>query len=266
MWLKNRRRHALLVPLAAVIDGSVAEGRATGSYGGYTVEAHPHSGFPIKYTSGPGPGRPEPVNMLHVTLAGVAGSQSWHCQSSASSALQDLASRLTVGRLLEGFKPGEFRFEGADPLNDAAERMGEKLVRALGMPIAANADPELQRRLVAGGLFEVLDALRLGHHPYLPKVWFTPGAGTLSRDAYVGSGPFAHLQPALEERLRAAGMPDYESLMAAKLAQAEREHPGRLELDVEAGRAEVPSAEQFREVLENAIRIAEINTEANRQG
>jgi hypothetical protein len=38
-----------------------------------------------------------------------------------------------------------------------------------------------------------------------------------------------------------------------------------LELDVEAGRAEVPSAEQFHEVLDRLVRIAEINAEANRQ-
>jgi hypothetical protein len=69
------------------------------------------------------------------------GSQFWHCQSSASGALHDIASRFTAGQALQRFKPGEFKFEGADRLNDWGERMGEKLARRLGMAMTANADP-----------------------------------------------------------------------------------------------------------------------------
>lgn len=39
----------------------------------------------------------------------------------------------------------------------------------------------------------------------------------------------------------------------------------RLELDVEASKAKVPGAEQFRELLEHAVRIAEINADVNQQ-
>src|SRR5919204_5262125 len=106
MWLKTRKMNALLAPLAPVIEGESSDGRLNGSYRGYAVEARPHSDYPIAYlasAAAQGSGRQAPVDMLQVTLAGVTGSQSWHCQSSASGALQDLASRLTSGRLLDRF-------------------------------------------------------------------------------------------------------------------------------------------------------------------
>jgi hypothetical protein len=243
MWLKTRKLNALLEPLAAVIGGASADGRVTGAYGGYAVEARPHSGYPIKHMSNPGATGPEPVNMLRVTLSGVAGRQAWHCQSSASSPLQDLASRFTAGRLLARFKPGEFRFEGADPLNDSLQGMAEKLVKAFGVPLTAGADPALQERLVGAGLFDELDLLRLGHHPYLPKVRFTPSARALAEQWHPSSG-----RP---------------SLPAAQLEEAERDDPGRLELEVEAAKARVLSPEQFRHVLEHAARIAAINAGVN---
>jgi hypothetical protein len=264
MWPKTRRLNTLLTPLCGVIDGETADGRIRGSYCGHAVEAWPHSGYPIKHLSSVSYGTvgPAPVNMLKVVLAGLSGSQAWHCQSSAGSYAQDLTSRFTSGRLLSGFRPGEFKFEGADPLNDAFEGMGEKLVERLGVPIRANADPALQERLIASGLFEELDALRLGSHPYLPKVQFLPSARALA-GSYLESSAVARGRPAVEERLRAAGFDDYRSLIEAKLAQAETETPGRIELDVEAGEAKVPTESQFRDVLEHAARIAQINAEVN---
>jgi hypothetical protein len=265
MWGKARKLRAALAPLAAAIDGEFSDGAISGSYRGFAVQARPHRGYPIKYASAgvQGGGAPEPVNMLQVVLTGVGGSQVWHCQSSASSYLQDLTSRFTSGPLLNRFAPGQFKFQGVDTLNDSMERMGEKLVKHLGMPMSANADPALQERLIAAGLFDELEALRLGGHPYLPKVQFVPGARSLAAQ-YLQSGAFARGRPAVEERLRAAGMGDYESLMAAKLAEAEKKSPGRLELDVEAGRAEVLGEPQFREVLAHAAQIAQINAEVNR--
>jgi hypothetical protein len=200
--------------------------------------------------------------MLRVVLAGVAGTQWWHCQSAAGSYLHDLTSRFTAGGLLSRFKPGEFKFEGVDTLNDAFERMGEKLVKRLNMPMAANADPALQERLIAAGLFSELDGLRLGGHPYLPKVQFSPGGRELT-ELYLKSQAFSGAEAAVDARLRAAGMPDYRTLMKAKMAELEAETPGRLQLDVEAGKTEVPDAGAFRQVLEHAVRIAEINAEVN---
>jgi hypothetical protein len=264
--MKTRRTNALLAPLAPVVGGGAADGRLSGSYGGYSVEARPHAGYPIKYLSSSAQGGtgPEPAHMLSVTLAGVAGSRSWHCQSSAGGALHDLASRFTAGPVLERFEPGKFKFEGVDNLNDSFERMGEKLVKRLGMTIPANADPALQQRLIDAGLFEQLDALRFGGHPYLPKARFTPSVRELTEHGYLSSPALERAQPALEERLRAAGLPDYRSLMEAKLRAAEEEDPGRLELDVEAGKAQVLPAERFRDLLEHAMRIAEINAMVNK--
>jgi hypothetical protein len=203
--------------------------------------------------------------MLHVTLAGVAGNQTWHCQSAASSHLQDLTSRFTAGQVLARFKPGEFKFEGADRLNEAMERTGEKLVSALRMPLKSNADPALQERLIAAGLFDELDALRLGAHPYLPKVQFLPGASALTEQVYMQSGLLARMQPGVEERLRAAGMADFKSLWEEKVREAEARDPGRLELDIEAGADRALTPEQFRDMLEHAVRIADINRAVNQQ-
>ncbi len=265
MGLKARKTHALLAPLSPVIGGQISGGTLSGSYREYAVEVQPHSGYPIKYLSSAPYGSvpPEDVNMLRVTLAGVAGTQSWHCQSSAGGALHDIASRFTAGQALQHFKSGEFKFEGADPLNDWDERMGEKLVRRLGMAVTASADPALQQRLIAAGLFGELDELRWGGHPYLPKAQFIPGGRELAKQVGMDA-LFARAQPALEERLRAAGVADYQSLVEAKMREAEEKSPGRLTLEVEAGKARAPSPERFRGLLEHAARIAQINAEVNR--
>lgn len=203
------------------------------------------------------------VSMLRVTLGGVSGIQFWHCQSNAGGAVHDLVSRFTPGSVLEGFRPGEFRFHGVDLLSDSAERMGEKLVELLGMPIKANAGPALQERLVAAGLFDALDALRFGGHPYLPKVQYFPSGGEFAAGGYLKSARFARAQPGIEQRLRAAGLPDYQTLMESKLREAEEENPGTLELEVEAGKGKVLSAQQFSELLAHAAQIAQINAEVN---
>jgi hypothetical protein len=262
MWLKTRKTNALLASLASVIDGKIGAGRLAGSYRGYAVEAWPHSGYPIAYLSGSTEGSvgPEPVNMLRIVLSGATGSKYWHCQSSARSYLQDLTSRFTAGRLLDRFKPGEFKFQGVDTLTDALEHMGEELTKWLEMPL--KADAALQQRLIAAGLFDELEALRFGGHPYLPKVEFYPGGQALT-ETYMASPRFAREQAAVDERLRAAGLPDYRSLMEQRMHEIEKRTPGRLELDVEAGNAAVPTAEHFRESLEHAVQIAQLNTEVN---
>ncbi len=263
MWLKKRRTNALMLPLAEVVGGTVSDGRIAGAYGGYGVQARPDSGYPIKYTTSVEGGvRPAEVNMLQVTLAGVTGRQAWHCQSSAG-AVHDLASRFTAGRLLERFEPGMFKFEGVDTLNDAFEQMGTKLARQLGMPLSANADPALQERLIAAGLFGELDALRWGGHPYLPKVQFLPGARELTEEVYFNSPAFARVARRADESARAAGFADYRSMIAANAREAEAQDPGRLVVEVEASGDRVPSSERFRELLDHAVRIAEINAQVN---
>jgi hypothetical protein len=264
MWRKKQKLNGLLAPLAPLVDGETADGRLKGSYRGFAIEAWPHSGYPIDYIASAVQGSvgPEPADMLRVVLTGLPGSQFWRCQSAASSYAHDLASRFTAGPLLNRFKPGEFKFEGVDTLNDSVERMGERLVKQLGMPVKAQADPALQQRLIAAGLFDELDALRFGGHPYLPKAEFFPGGRALA-ELYMQSPAFARGQPAIEERLRAAGYSDYRSMMEARMGEIEAKNPGRLEFDVEAGKAKVPDAEQFRELLEHAVRIAQINADVN---
>jgi hypothetical protein len=265
MWLKTRRLNALFAPLGAVVGGEASDGCLRGAFGGYAVTARPHAGYPIAYLAGNSSLPPESVDMFQVTLAGVQGSRTWHCQSSAGGTLHDVTSRFTSGRLLERFPRGEFKFEGVDHLHEGTERMGEKLVTRLGMPLTANADPALQQRLVAAGLFAELDALRWGGHPYLPKAQFIPSARHLADQAGMTTRMLERTHPALEARLAAAGYPDLESMVEAKLREAEAQDPGRLVLDVEAGRAKVPSADRFRELLERAAHIAQINAEANLQ-
>jgi hypothetical protein len=177
--------------------------------------------------------------------------------------LHDLASRFTAGQALKRFKPGEFKFEGADPLNESGERMGENLVRALGMAVTANADPALQQRLIAASLFGELDELRWGGHPYLPKAQFIPGGRELAKQANMDA-LLARAQSAVEERLRAASTADYRSLVEAKMREAEDRLPGRLTLGLAGGKARVQPAERFRGLLEHAVRIAQINAEVNR--
>jgi hypothetical protein len=263
MWLKKRRTNALLLPLAEVIGGTVSDGRLTGSYDPYSVTAQLRRGYPIKYTTSVEGGvGPAEVNMLQATLAGVAGRQAWHCQSSAG-VVHGLASRFTAGRLLEHFEPGTFKFEGVDTLNDAFERMGANVARRLGMPLSTNADPVLQERLIAAGLFQELDALRWGGHPYLPKAQFVPGARELAEQVYFNAPAFARVVQRTDERARAAGFGDYRSMIEAKAREAEADDPGRLVLEVEVGGDPVPSPERFRELLDQAVRIAQLNAEVN---
>ena len=62
----------------------------------------------------------------------------------------------------------------------------------------------------------------------------------------------------------AAGAADYRSLVEAKMREADDRLPGRLTLEVEAGKARVQPAERFRGLLEHAARIAQMNAAVNR--
>jgi hypothetical protein len=263
MWLKRRRTNALLEPLVPVIGGEVVDGLLRGSYQRYGVEARPHTGFPIFIATGlQGAERPPQVDMFQLTLTGVAGRSVWQCQSSPGSAVAAAASVLTTGPLLGHFGPGEFRFEHVDTWGDSAAKLGEKFGRALGVEAPATADRELQERLVAAGLFDELTALRWGPQAYLPKVVFAPPGHELVQ-AYARSAAFARGAPEVNERLRAAGMPDLGSLIEARMSDLEARAPGRLVVDVEAAKERVPAAERFRELLDHAGRIAQINAEVN---
>ncbi len=142
------------------------------------------------------------------------------------------------------------------------EERGAKLTKAMGVPIGFTPDKDLQDRLIAAGLFDELSSLRWGAHPFLPKAEFTPPASELVH-SYKHSPPFARIEPEVTERLRAAGFPDFESVLDERMAQANASSPGKLVLEVEVGKATVPSPQRFRELLDHATRIAQINLEAN---
>jgi hypothetical protein len=259
MLLNARRMNALLGMLEA---GDAKHGRVSGSYNGYGVEARPRRGYPIQQAPTSGVSPPGQVDMFQLTLSGVAGRALWRCQSSAGSRLQDAVSRFTAGRLLRGFAPGEFKFERVDTLREGSEKLAAKLTKALGVPTDPTASKELQERLIAAGLFDELAALRWGAHPYLPKVEFTPPAGELTR-AYMHSPAAARVEPQVSARLRAEGLPGFEALLEQRMAEADASSPGKLVLEVEVGKAKVPSPEKFRNLLDRAVAIARINVQAN---
>jgi hypothetical protein len=263
MGLRTRRTNALLAPLSSVVDGEASDGRIKGAFRGYAVDARPRRRYPIE-TGSPalyGGTGPALVDTFQLILHGVRGRTRWTCQSSASSVLQGTASEFTAG-LLRAFRPGEFRFEGVDRLREGAEAVWSGMVKRLGVPVPPAADGELQQRLIAAGLFEELAALRWGAHPFLPKAEFTPPASEIARQFYTPE-VLSRMGPAVEGKLRAAGYSDLESLMASRIAAADQETPGQLELDVEVGKEQAPTPERFRELLEHAVRIAELNLTAN---
>ena len=63
--------------------------------------------------------------------------------------------------------------------------------------------------------------------------------------------------------MRAQGHPELGSAIDEELRAAKQEHPGKLTVEVEMGKAKAPTEGRFRELLDRAVRIAEINAEMN---
>jgi hypothetical protein len=103
----------------------------------------------------------------------------------------------------------------------------------------------VQGRLRAAGLFDQLAALRWGPSPYWPKASFSPRAQAIG-DGFLG---------AYQARLK-------EALGEHALDEHRQEYPGELSVQVELGKAKMPSEEQFRELLDRAVRIARLSAEA----
>jgi hypothetical protein len=184
--------------------------------------------------------------MFWVTLAGLAGASRWHCQSDS----------------WVGSRPKGFAFTNVDVRSELAQGAWMGLVKRLGVPITiGESDEALQARLVDAGLFDELGALRWGKHPYLPKVEFTPPGPEWLRGWLQSSGP-AGAPPEFAERLQAHGL-NLEEVMKQQMAQVEQKGPGRLTVWVEAGKERVPTPERFGELLDHAVRIAQINQQVN---
>jgi hypothetical protein len=126
----------------------------------------------------------------------------------------------------------------------------------------------MEQRLVSAGLFEQLSQLRWGRNHFLPKSKFIPPSRETSAD-FMDSSFFAALEaavdrsPKLSEQLQAAGQADLRSAMAASFQTDEAQNPGKLTCEVEIRDDTVPTLERFRELLDCAVRIAEINAQAN---
>lgn len=250
-WLKNKGADALLRNLVPVVEGEVADGQLSGSYRGYGVQALPNRHFPIQTGGGADyASRPADVDSFQVRLLGVGGRSPWQCQSSPGSLFQGIAAQLTAGRVLRAFRPGEFKFEGVDVRREAGSAAWAGLIKRLGIPAPdATVDQAVQHRLIDAGLFDELSALRWGGHPYLPKAAFTPPGrelvGEWNRSAILNRAQ--PLQLALSQHM----------------AELDKKSPGHLALEVEIGKARVPTPERFGELLEAAFGIAQINLQAN---
>ena len=242
---KQARTEASLEHLRPVVAGTIADGKLTGTYQRYGVEARPKRVYPGPPLKGnPSPPDPPPVNIFEITLAGVpAGQQRWECRSAPkllATAIPPYWPRL-INRLINprfAFKPhtGQLR---QTPL-----------------------DPALQERLRSAGLLDELTKLRWGNHPYLPKARFGPAAVTEA------AGQIAAAEQRMHEALRATGRselePLFEQKMHERVGELEKERPDTITLEVEMGRhSPTPSASAFQELLDSATRIAQINEQAN---
>lgn len=99
-------------------------------------------------------------------------------------------------------------------------------------------DPELEGRLRAAGLVEAIDELGRGSSAFLPRARYAPA-------------PQSKLAPELAE------------LMQRRLPAAAVPRDGMLLCELELGGDTDPSPQRFSELLELALRIAEINAAAN---
>jgi hypothetical protein len=191
------------------------------------------------------------VNIFELTLAGVGGHHGWNCRSEPSVIPR-------VG------SPG-FAFEA--PGQGLVGRKVNALAEMIG-GAAALPDRAMEERLVSAGLFEQLSQLRWGRNHFLPKSRFIPpwretAADFMDSSFVAGLEAAVERSPRLSEQLQAAGQADLRSAMAARFQKDEAQNPGKLTCEVEMGEETVPTLKRFRELLDSAVRIAEINAEAN---
>ena len=256
--MRKGRAEALLSPLASSVAGVLSDGCLRGSFRGYGVEAWPDKRQPIPDLGGTGLSGSAPkmgpdVDVFRLKLAGVSGQRFWECGSTPTLASQ--AIPLNVGKFLYRFVRTEFGFS-VDTRRELASGAWMGMFKRMGIPVPAKADEALQQRLIAAGLFDELARLRWGSHPYLPKASFNPHAQVL------GQANLEGFQQQMKEALRARGHGEYESALDDHIRVTAEQHPAEIALEVEIGKAKVPTGERFRELLDLAVQIAHINAEA----
>lgn len=234
-WARRRvaRLDAMLAALAPLIGGTVSGGRLHGTYHSYRVETWPERKDPSPSSDG----TPMPkTNVFNVRLTGVPGRQYWLCRSSPS---------------LNPFARPGFEITGG----------------ALPWPAP---DRALNERLRAAGLIEEVSRLGRASNAWLPRVSFLPSAQSSFLAQARSLGYLRRPDGPLQERLDAA-----QSALADQFGESTR-FPGpdatpheqrasdTLMCEVEMLGSQVPTQEQFRKLLDQAVRLAQINAEANR--
>ncbi len=244
--LRRKGSEAALARLAPLIEGTVSDDRLAGRYREYAVEAEPAREKPAPEmpaaqggTRQPGPS----VNVFKLKLIGVPGRYFWDCRN-GPTLLASLALLLPA-RLVYPLIPTRYGFDRSP---------GEWFAKKVGVP---SADAVLQQRLQAAGLFTELSSLRWGPNPYLPKASFNP------RGQAIGEDRLAAYESALKDALGARSESEYESALDDHLRGLAHQHPGKLSLQVEIVNGSVPDQQRFLELLDRAVRIAQINAEAN---
>jgi hypothetical protein len=132
---------------------------------------------------------------------------------------------------LKPFAPPEFKFDfGGPPLLPGFGKIVD----------VSDHDPALEERLRAAGLAEAIERLGRESNPFLPEVRYIP--------VWRWKNP---------TQLRDVGA------QLPALAKLPHETNGALVCQIEMRSGPVPSIERFRDLLDHAVRIAEINAEAN---
>jgi hypothetical protein len=210
MWGGKKRKEAL-AQLAPIVSGAVSskEGHVEGTYGGHDVEAWTwkRDPTPSGLSSEAGP----EYHVFNLRLGGVQGRAPWACVRAAQ---------------LNPFASPKYEFDlsyaGLGPLAAVIGAVAHEPPR----------DPELEYRLRAAGVVDIVDALGSGKSAFLPRVRYTP---------------------ALEPKFPAL----------AQLRPQARERVGELYCEVEVGRDTDPTPERFSELLELALGLVAINAAAN---
>jgi hypothetical protein len=211
MWDGKRRKEAL-AQLAPIVSGAVSskEGHLEGIYGGHEVEAWTwkRDPTPSGLSSDAGP----EFQVFNLRITDVQGRAPWACVRAAQ--LNPLASP-------------EYEFDlsyaGLGPLSGLIGAFAHEPPQ----------DPELEDRLRAAGVVEVVEALGSGKSGFLPRIRYTP---------------------ALEPKFAA---------LQARFPPELRERIGELYCEVEVRRDTDPTPERFSELLELAFGLVAINAAVN---
>jgi hypothetical protein len=222
----KRGREQLLQALAPVVSGSLSDAlHLTGTYKGHPVEASLRSSGRIDSLGGHSAA--SDIEVITINLRGAPGGHPWGFYSS-------LVNRTPLMKKWRS-------------TTVSAGAIGQFLSRLTPMPI----DPAIDDRLRDGGMLERFERLEPPHvkRPYVLVSYVPDGAAviehTLERVDAVRPGAFGG---------------DARRTAAEWLA---REQGGHLRVEIERGGSNEPTPERFREILDAAIAIAQLNAIIN---